>query len=159
MPAAQGRSHSHWRAVSTVWTRQAGRTTGTLPTGDLDGVEAIAELFGPVLRYFGDTVADGPVAPQVTLEYDYDRDSETLTLTVMSGDTLTAGQVQFRGSGFDAVGASWDEVAGEGVTAESSVTAGDQLQRAAPAVELDLVWMSADGGVSAVIASFSGPDA
>jgi hypothetical protein len=137
------------------------RATGTRPTDQVPGVSAVAALFGPVLQYFGDTVGDGPVPPAVSFESDYDEGNETLTLTMQSGDTFTAGQVQFRGTGFDDTGASWDELAGDGVTAASDVSAGDQvqLQGVTPAFELDLQWISADGDDSAIIATFTGPDA
>jgi len=137
------------------------RLTGTRQTDEIEGVDGLVGLFRPVLQYFGDTVARGPAPPQVSLGYDYDESEETLEITVRSGDTFTAGQVQFRGSGFDETGASWAEVTGTEVTPESTVAAGDRvtLTGVGPAFELDVVWESSNGGESAIIAVRTGPDA
>lgn len=138
------------------------RVTGTRPTSEITGTESVAGLFGPVLRYFGDSGVGEPIPPQVAFEFDYDDDEGTLTVTVQSGDTFTAGQVTVQGSGFEAVGASWDELALDGkMTAESTVAAGDQVQleSVAPDVVLEFVWTAADGGDSAIVATFTGPAA
>ncbi len=137
------------------------RLTGTRQTDEIEGVDGLVGPFRPVLQYFGDTVTGGPRPPQVSLAYDYDESEETLEITVQSGDTFTAGQVQFRGSGFDETGASWAEVTGTEVTPESTVAAGDRLTLTGvgPAFELDVVWESGDESDSVIISTQTGPDA
>ncbi len=140
---------------------QQTRVTGTRQTSGIDGLDGLASQLAPVLRYFGDSPEGGPVAPSVSFEYEYDETEETLEITFVSGNTFTAGRVTFDGTGFDAVGASWAEVAGEDVTAGSTVTAGDRvtLTGVGPASELDIVWESSGGNEFVVIATFRGPDA
>jgi len=149
-------------AIETDGTRL--RVTGTRQTSSLSSPGAfdnqLPAQFTPVLRrYTEDPPQEQPVAPQVSFDYDYDEEAQTLTVTVMSGDTFTAGQVTVEGSGFDAVGAPWADLAG--VAPSSTVSAADriQLQKVAPDVELDLVWTAADGNESAIIGTFAGPDA
>jgi hypothetical protein len=71
------------------------------------------------------TTATASPPPITSFAYDYDESEETLEIIVQSGERFTAGQVQFRGSGFADTGTSWAAVAGEDVTPESTVGAGE----------------------------------
>lgn len=138
------------------------RATGTISTGELSGLGEVADtLFGSMGEYFGLTGEEEPDSPQVSFDYNYDETSETLAIAVVAGDTFTAGQVIAEGSGFDAAGASWAEFAGEEVSPETTVTAGDQvvLEGVAPNATVELTWVNPDGGDSVVVGVFTGPDA
>ncbi|ERH11155.1 MAG: hypothetical protein J07HX64_02936 [halophilic archaeon J07HX64] len=143
------------------------RVTGTRQTDEIEmvGLVGLVNTLRPVFQYFNRAVSDGggsgPAPPQVAFDYDYSESEETLRVTVQSGDTFTAGQVQFSVSGLDETGVSWAEIAGEEVTPESTVGAGNQvtLTGVRSNFELGIIWEPSDGGDSVIISSQTGPDA
>lgn len=98
-------------------------------------------------------------SPQVSFEYNYDGAGE-LTIIHASGDTFTAEQVSFEGSGIGGFsGEEWHDVATTtSLGPSSTVRAGARAQ--ADGLEddfdIDIVWTAADGDDSSILSSRSG---
>jgi flagellin-like protein len=128
---------------------------------------AITVILAAVIGAFALSFADGggSSAPQISLESDYNETNDNVvTLTVQSGDTFDAENVEFEGDLASQTDADV-ESGGEDWTASSdfndgdSVSAGDSIEVGVtgPDYTVELVWQGDDGGESSIIRTLEGP--
>jgi len=130
---------------------------------------AITVILAAVIGAFALSFADGggSSAPQISLESDYNENDNIVTLTVQSGDTFGAENVEFEGDlSTDpgaAVGEGGDDwtVSGSEFNDGSSVSAGDSIEVGVtgPDYVVELVWQDDAGGESNIIRTLEGPEA
>ena len=132
---------------------------------------AITVILAAVIAAFVLGLGDSDeVGPSVSFNYNYDSGDEQLTITVQSGDSFTASQVSFQGTGLgDSEGTEWHDQATNSAGPDSTVRSGERAQlgdgtagtsdSVTSNFELDIVWTSQDGDDSNIISRRSGPDA
>ncbi|MFT4883926.1 MAG: hypothetical protein ACI8U4_001439 [Natronomonas sp.] len=88
--------------------------------------------------------------PQISFSFDYDPEAGRLTVRHEGGDTVEASQLEFRSNADITVESAF----------EGSVSAGDTATLSVPSdAEVRIVWTSAEGDSSTVIALWKGSDA
>jgi flagellin-like protein len=132
---------------------------------------AITVILAAVIATFvlglGDQVSN--TAPQATFSFDYEAGAGngdgdgSLTIVHDGGDSITASELFLRGSsaGSDYAG-SWDSVnsSNSGLAQASEVRAGNGLNiQVASGDTVRIVYQSSDGGNSATLGRWTGPDA
>jgi plastocyanin len=105
----------------------------------------------------GENGTENATPPETGFEFEYDQESEELTITVAGGDSFDPTRVSLIGNAFPDVGATWAEQSGS----EESVTSGDTLTitDVNPAFLLDLVWTHPDTGDQTTLDATEGPEA
>jgi flagellin-like protein len=106
-------------------------------------------------------------APQVSFDYDYDKTGEHLDVTVQSGDTFEAGNIQVVAGG-DSVGLDSSNSpfgsdstisAGDEFVVGSEVNNDNELGSAVEAGErVDITFTPEEGGESSIIGTFTAPE-
>lgn len=154
-------------AASTDWSLAEQPELPTLPDGEetVDGRVVTVSGTRETADIFGDS--DETYVPSTNFQYDYDTGSGTLEITHTGGDSFDAESVTIVGSrayGHD--GNTWDQYdaekgPGSVVSAGDEIVlgAGDMGESLGADFEIDLVWESSDGELTARIGSTSGPDA
>lgn len=100
--------------------------------------------------------------PIVSIDSQYDPQTEELRISHVSGDMFTAGQVRFEGMGSPDSGSSWAQLSTkDDVTPTTQIGAGSSvtLHSVDPDFDIALVWTSADGEMTETLGTFQGPDA
>jgi flagellin-like protein len=130
---------------------------------------AITVILAAVIASFALSFADsgGSGAPQVSFDTDYNETNDNVvTLTVQSGDTFDAENVEFEGdlatqddAGIESEGEDWTD--SSEFTDGDSVSAGDSVEVgvSGPDYVVELVWQGDDGGDSSIIRTLEGPEA
>lgn len=126
-------------------------------------VAVLAGVIGGVLLGLGDSL--GTTTPRASFTFDYDTDGTTGTDIAAGGDSGTLTIVHAGGDNVPAAGV--EVVADPGSTADSddlawsgSVSAGDSASVLVDAdATVRLSYVAADGGQSATLATWDGPEA
>lgn len=126
----------------------------------------LVAIIGTFVLGFGSSQTQR-VAPTAAFDLAYEPDAGTVTVTHAGGDSIRAGELSIRGTGFaeapqaDLTGPGrWVGSASGSLEGQPAVVAGDSV---AVGVEPDyvvrVVWEDADGGTAATLAVDRGPDA
>lgn len=100
-----------------------------------------------VFSIVGDVPDD---SPQVSIEYDYNQTTDSVTISHTAGDEITAAQLSVVESG------SSDDIS---LTTSGSVSAGDEIASGTyeSGEEIHIVWESEDGETSVTLAQSTAP--
>lgn len=119
-------------------------------------------LVGTVMTELGFTGPQPSPVPQVSFNSEYDSEADELTITHMSGDMFTAGQVSIGGTGSPDTDSTWADLSSaDDVTPTTQIGAGSTvtLQSVDADYDIELVWTSVDGETTETLATFQGPEA
>jgi flagellin-like protein len=121
---------------------------------------AITVILAAVIAAFvlglGDT---NSTAPNVNFDFDYDEANGELDITVTGGDSFDAERISFN---TDGNATATPDFSGSSVTAGATATLGEDGTSGntfASDDEVEIIFTSEDGGTSARLDQFSGPDA
>lgn len=145
--------------LDAVGVTQSGSTVTVTYGGSVDlvaegGMLILAAVVGSFVLGIGEST--GSTYPQASFNWDYDAGAGTVTITHVSGDSFDGSELFIRGeTGNGSIGKTWAEYGVNEVAAGSSVT----VQSVTDSYDLAIVWTSDDGGDSATLSEFVGPDA
>jgi hypothetical protein len=141
------------------------------------GIDALVILGGAIISSFvrglgqamGGETGTGrtPTAPQIQFSWAYDNSTETVSLTHSGGETVAASKLFLTGTGFvrssgtdQNTPGTWQGSTSGTADGESAVVAGDTLTIGAGSdANLQIVYRDRESGSTAVLSSWSGPDA
>ena len=145
--------------LDAVGVTQSGSTVTVTYGGSVDlvaegGMLILAAVVGSFVLGIGEST--GSTYPQASFNWDYDAGAGTVTITHVSGDSFDGSELFIRGeTGNGSIDKTWAEYGVNEVAAGSSVT----VQSVTDSYDLAIVWTSDDGGDSATLSEFVGPDA
>jgi len=151
-------------ATVESWATAAGPFGEVAPSVSTDGrvVTARADVSTGDLGPFAISTTDDS-QPEIALDFEYDSDAGTVTITHQGGDSVPADRIEIRGNGF-AERTSADQSgngqwAGETSGGDSTVVAGDSVVvGVTPSYQLFVLYSSGSGN-SVTLGTDSGPDA
>jgi len=145
------------------WAGASGPFGDATPTVSTDGRVVLAEADVSTGRLGPFEIASGGDQPQVALNFAYDSEAGTVTITHHGGDAVPADRLELRGEGFaDRDGAdqtSAGQWAGEASGDENAVVAGDSVVVGVTPAYRVLVLYTRESGSGVTLGSDRGPDA
>ncbi|QPV61761.1 hypothetical protein I7X12_13490 [Halosimplex litoreum] len=161
-------------AALAEWAADADVFYGQEPTTAVDGRVATAKASIPSAEVttfgtgsFPGSSRTAPRTPQAIFGFEHDPTGDgvgILEITHEGGDSIARSELYIRGAGFASVEGVDQTAAGQwqGTASgdDEAVVAGDRVEvGVASGYEINVVWESADGGVSATLATNERPDA
>jgi ElaB/YqjD/DUF883 family membrane-anchored ribosome-binding protein len=150
------------RAERLVERTEVSRDGVTVTVRNPDGGVAVATAVAALVAIFVIGVGQQqPAAPTALFEFYYADTGDRLTITHGGGDSIDASQLTVRGEGLAATG-TWRALDGEASAGGDpvAVTAGDRVAVGADGdYRVEVVWESADGTATEVLATDDGPAA
>ncbi|WP_225335928.1 type IV pilin [Halomicrobium urmianum] len=123
---------------------------------------AITVILAAVIATFvlglGDQVSN--TSPQTSFSFDYDGGDQDLTIIHDGGENIDAGELRVTGANSTDEGAWSDSIGNSNYGADSVISAGNSLTVGVQSDQtVRVVWEPQEGGSSATLATWEGPDA
>jgi hypothetical protein len=164
---ARSQSRREW--VSSALDEIEVQQNGTSVTITFEqAIEDIVEAIESANQQSGGGSGGSTRTPQASFAFEYRGSDNVLTITHQGGDSIRRDELFVQGTGFTSAGQSvdmvrggpWQGTAGGTVDGRPAVVAGDRVTVGAESnCQIRLVWQSREGGSSATLGLYRGPDA